>query len=175
MPLRVEILEPGLAQQHRRGYVGLTDPGHNAELVFPHVDTCLALALILNNKRLIGGHVGTQWPGSAAQDRHFCIDKIIALMDANHDQVQGDIVFLVLAGHGNWWHADFGAEVGTALAHWSSVPVYLGVTTDDNAPQGCNIYVRLDSLVVEKFDTMARRTWPNLKQMSDSVYKTNAF
>lgn len=175
MPLRVEVLEPGLALAQGRGYVGLTDAGANAELVFPHVDSCLALALILDNNRLIGGHVATQWPGMKEQDRHFCIERIIALMDANHEQAGGAISVLILAGHGNWWHADFGAEVGTALAHWGSAGHYLGVTTDDHAPQGCNIYVTPDSLVVEKYDTNTRRSWPNLGQMQDSIYKASAF
>lgn len=175
MALRVEILEPGLALEQGRGYCGLTDPGPGAELVFPHVDSCLAMALILDNGCLVGGHVAAQWPGMKDTNRRFCIERIIALMDALKAQAHGNLAFLVLAGHGSWWHADAGAEVGTAFAHWGDAPTYLGVTTDDKSPQGCNIYVQRDQLVVEKFDSHTRRTWDQLSQMPESIYKTSAF
>jgi hypothetical protein len=159
--------------QHGRGYVGLTDAGANAEIVFPHVDTCLALALILDNNRLIGGHVSTQWPGMPHEDHHFCIERIIALMDANLEQAGGKIVRLILAGHGNWWHANFNTEVGTAMAHWDDVP-YFGVVTDNNAPQGCDIHVHPDSLAIKNLNTNATRTWTSL-ELAQTTYKTNAF
>lgn len=175
MPLKVEILEPGLALSKGRGYVGLTDADDAAELVFPHVDSCLALALLLDNKRLLGGHVVAQWPGMASEDRHFSILQIISLMDANLGLAGGKPVRLVLAGHGNWWHADCGSEVGTAIAHWDDVETYLGVTTDDKAPKGCDIHITNDALEIENLSTHVWSKWPGLRQMTESIYKVQAF
>lgn len=45
------------------GYVVLA--AADEEILFPHVDSCLAMALVLSDGRLVGGHVGVQWDGNA--------------------------------------------------------------------------------------------------------------
>jgi len=31
------------------------------ELLFPHVDSCMAIAFVLDDDRMVGGHVSFQW------------------------------------------------------------------------------------------------------------------
>ena len=64
---KVEILEPGKAIPANRGYAGVGDPGD--ELFFPAVDSCCAVAAILEDGTLIGGHLGAQWPGE--KDKNY--------------------------------------------------------------------------------------------------------
>jgi hypothetical protein len=172
MPLRVELLEPGEAIPRGRGYVGVTDASPNAELIFPHVDSCLALALILDTGRLIGGHVPQQWHNAPEKNYSGCIGKILNLMEANRLRVGGEADLLIVAGHGNWWHGDLGAEAGTAMARWGAD--FFGVTTDDNAPKGVNVYVKPNSLTIERVHDHNRRVWNNLAGMR-GTYKTSAF
>jgi len=42
----------------------------NDELLFPHVDSCIAIAFVLNDGRMIGGHVGMMMPAADNLDPH---------------------------------------------------------------------------------------------------------
>lgn len=174
MPSRVVLLEPGEAIPAGRGYVGVTDPSPDSELVFPHVDSCLALALILTNNQLIGGHVPQQWFGEKGKNLGGSIKKIVDLMVANQLRVGGKVDLLIAAGHGNWWHADAGAEVGAAMAQWGGDGDYMGVTTDEQAPKGVDVVVKPSSLTVTRVHDGKQRTWNNLSNMK-GTYKVSAF
>lgn len=76
----------------------------NDELLFPHVDSCLAIAFIMSNATYIGGHVGMQMPNSPNLDSHGNAMTIVAQMlalvqNANIDQV-------LLAGDRSIWRND---------------------------------------------------------------------
>ena len=174
MPTRVELLEPGEAIPAGRGYVGVTDPSPHAELFFPHVDSCLALALILTNNQLIGGHVPQQWFGEKGKNLGGSIKKVVDLMVANQLRVGGEVKLLIAAGHGNWWHDDAGTEVGTAMAQWGGESNYMGVVTDEQAPKGVDVLVKPTSLTITRCHDGKQRIYNNLDN-TKSVFKSSAF
>jgi hypothetical protein len=150
MPTRVELMEPGKAIEQGRGYVGVTDPSDASEIFFPHVDSCLALALILDNKRLIGGHVPQQWPGQRVTDMNYCVKKIIDLMDAELNRVKGNIERLIMAGDSAWFHADRGTEANTAMAKWEQYGNWIQLSIDPKGGGGADVYITRKSIKLVK-------------------------
>jgi hypothetical protein len=94
MALHVEILEPAKAIPKGRGYVGLAEKG--GQLFFPAVDSCLAVTLVLDTGRLIGGHM-------ALKDCPVGMQRVYELMKANLDNEEGRIkAFITVGDLGNW-------------------------------------------------------------------------
>ena len=150
MPTRVELLEPGEAIPKGSGYVGVTDSSDASEIFFPHVDSCLALVLILNNKRLIGGHVPQEWPGNKP-DLKFCIKKIIDLMHAQFEEVGGEIERLIMAGDSAWFHSDRGTEANTAMAKWEQYNNWIQLSIEPKGGGGANVSITRKSIKLVKF------------------------
>jgi hypothetical protein len=101
--MQIELLEPGIAVPKGRGYVGVGDPGDT--IYFPHVDSCMAIVAIFDKTRLIGGHIGAQWPGHHEVDYKFCGNQILTLMEANRKRVKADActtLILVYPGSTGW-------------------------------------------------------------------------
>lgn len=49
-------------------------------LVFPHVDSCLAIAFITSDERVIGGHVGLQWSIDSPPDPEKNAERVYKKM-----------------------------------------------------------------------------------------------
>lgn len=101
MVKEVTLLEPGEAIPKNRGYVGVADAG--GKIVFPHVDSCCALAFILQDGTLIGGHLGAQWPGTKGVNYVQNGMRVERLMQENRKRL-GDksVTTVVSVGPGNW-------------------------------------------------------------------------
>jgi hypothetical protein len=105
----IRVVEPALAGVHN--YVDVAQV--NDELVFPHVDSCLAIAFLLNNGRKVGGHVGMQMPNSPNLDPAGNAAQITQQMLG---QLGGGVVQkVVLVGDANW-EQDFVTNVDVIQA-----------------------------------------------------------
>lgn len=166
MPTRVELLEPGEAIPKSRGYVGVTDPSETSEIFFPHVDSCLALVLILDNNRLIGGHVPQQWPGQGVPNLNFCVKKIIDLMDAELKRVGGTIQRLIMVGDRAWFHADRGTEANTAMAQWEQYENWIQLSVEPQGGGGTDVSVTRKSIKLVKCkQPRTEQTYNNLSNI----------
>jgi hypothetical protein len=95
--MTVRCVEPGLAVNGAQYLV--TCPA-NDELLFPHVDSCLAIAFLLVDGRIVGGHVGMQLPTSPDLDPYGNANAIANQMIGAAQGV--GITQVILAGDGNW-------------------------------------------------------------------------
>ena len=100
----------------------MVNVGAANELLFPHVDSCLAIAMLLNDGRVVGGHVGMMMPGAQNLDpggnaANMCGNMLALVAPATLDR-------LVLVGDANWEN-DFntGADVIQALIQQSAAPI----------------------------------------------------
>jgi hypothetical protein len=93
----IRCVEPALAVGNLQ-YVVQVDA--TDELLFPHVDSCLAIAFLLADGRLIGGHVGMQLPNSPNLDPHgnamAVANQMLAL------SAGAGVTRVVLVGDANW-------------------------------------------------------------------------
>ncbi|WP_086933584.1 hypothetical protein [Agarilytica rhodophyticola] len=101
--MTTKCVEPGEAVNGPHQYVVAVPP--NDELLFPHVDSCIAIAFIMNDASYIGGHVGMQMPNSPnlaprANALNICTQMQVLAQHGTIDRV-------ILAGDGNVWRHDF--------------------------------------------------------------------
>jgi hypothetical protein len=135
-------------------YVQHAGPGD--EILFPHVDSCMAIAFILDDGTVIGGHVPAQWGPQDPLDYAGNADRVSSLMTAAFillsDFERRTHRFarkLVTLGDGNWRRqADCVFKVRTGV----------GVTDhlhyDKQVGGGVDLYLKPDAgLVVVKSST----------------------
>lgn len=94
----IRCVEPALANAID---LSVVDVPAGQELLFPHVDTCLAMAMLLADGRTIGGHASMQ-----AADPNAPLDPYgnAKLMLASMNMLRGATVVtkFVLIGAGHW-------------------------------------------------------------------------
>jgi len=96
--MTIRCVEPGLAVEGRHAYL-VTVPA-NDELLFPHVDSCLAIAFVLADGRMIGGHVGMQMPGADNLDP---LGNAVQICTQMLQRIGNSPVRkLILVGDANW-------------------------------------------------------------------------
>lgn len=80
------------------GYVVVADSSES--VLFPHVDSCLAIAFMLADNRIVGGHVGMQWGGSddikPADNSLRIVDEMLTCVG------RSKISYVVFLGDPNW-------------------------------------------------------------------------
>jgi hypothetical protein len=91
-------VEPAEAVGGRYDY--LVQVPANDELLFPHVDSCIAIAFVLADGRMIGGHVGMMMPNVPdlnpyGNAMHICRQMLTATGNAR-------IANVLMVGDGNW-------------------------------------------------------------------------
>lgn len=102
------LYEPKIAQEKGTGYVGWGNLGD--ELFFPHVDSCCALAVVLDNHCIIGGHVPLQWGGMDDMNAAANMKKIYNLIDVTRrNHVGGRTVAGIIAVGPSHWTIPYGA------------------------------------------------------------------
>lgn len=98
------------------------------ELLFPHVDSCLAITFILSDGRLIGGHVGMMMPGAGNLDPRgnanaLCNQMLALVPPAN-------ITRLVMVGDANWEQdLNDGTDIIQELINTTHAPISYFVDT----------------------------------------------
>jgi hypothetical protein len=97
--MTVRCVEPGLAVN---GAQYLVTSAADDELLFPHVDSCLAIAFPLTDGRIVGGHVGMQMPTSPDLDPWGNANAIANQMIVAAQGV--GVSKAILVGDGNWEH-----------------------------------------------------------------------
>lgn len=99
----IRCVEPGLSVETGQPYVvrvNATD-----ELLFPHVDSCLSIAIVLQNGQMLGGHVGMQMPNADDLDPY---GNALAITDQLMKMAGSDpIARVILVGDGGTWENDF--------------------------------------------------------------------
>jgi hypothetical protein len=75
--------------------VGIED-----EVVFPHVDVCMAIAFILSDGRMVAGHVPGQWDAFADVDKSGNASRILREMNVLRNDVK--VQSLVTMGDADW-------------------------------------------------------------------------
>lgn len=98
--MTVKCVEPAEARAHDPNYTYLVQVAATNELLFPHVDSCLAIAFELTDGRMIGGHVGMQMPGANNLDPYGNATNIAGQMMGLLGAAQ--IRRVILVGDGNW-------------------------------------------------------------------------
>lgn len=96
--MTVRCVEPAEALGGPNDY--LVSVAANDELLFPHVDSCIAIAFILNDGSMIGGHVGMQMPTAANLDPHGNAMQICNQMMQRVGNAQ--VNTLLMVGDANW-------------------------------------------------------------------------
>ena len=96
MNTTIRCVEPAAVGPHN--YLAQAD--NRDELLFPHVDSCLAIAFLLNNDHAIGGHVGMMMPGANNLNPHGNAIQICNQMQAMIGNAQVSKVILI--GDANW-------------------------------------------------------------------------
>ncbi len=96
--MTVRCVEP--AEAAPGGNRFLVNVPANDQLLFPHVDSCIAIAFVLGDGRMIGGHVGMMMPGANNLDPHgnamqIC-NQMLALVGPTNVQK------LIMVGDANW-------------------------------------------------------------------------
>lgn len=96
------LYEPKIALEKGTGYVGWGAVGD--ELFFPHVDSCCALAVVLDNKSLVGGHVPLQWGGMEDMNAGANMKKIYDLIDVTRRNHVGNraVTGIIAVGPAHW-------------------------------------------------------------------------
>lgn len=94
----IACVEPAAATPGINSYLVLV--AATDELLFPHVDSCIAIAFVMMDGRMVGGHVGMQMPTAIDLDPYgnalkIC-EEMIALIGV------GPIARVILVGDGNW-------------------------------------------------------------------------
>lgn len=74
-------------------YIVITRPPDNVE--FYHVDSCLAVAFILEGNIFIGGHVGMMWPPSDDLAPHANVVRMIQEMQIHRGNRKVDRLIIV--------------------------------------------------------------------------------
>lgn len=101
--MTTKCVEPGEAATGPHQYVVMAP--QNDELLFPHVDSCIAIAFIMNNGRYIGGHVGMQMPNDQnLQPRRNAMMICTQMMQLAQN---GTIDKVILVGDRGIWCNDF--------------------------------------------------------------------
>jgi hypothetical protein len=93
----IRCVEPALAVE---GLAYLVYAEADDELLFPHVDSCLAIAFVLANGRAVGGHVAMQMPNDPdlkpwANAMSIAKQMVAACKGAA-------VVKLIMVGDANW-------------------------------------------------------------------------
>jgi hypothetical protein len=94
---KVKCVEPGFSVEGKGSHVGVASA--DDELVFPHVDSCLGIALILSDNRMVGGHVGAFTP----KDEYDPSGNTMKVLDEMLELAgQGQIAKIVCLGDSEW-------------------------------------------------------------------------
>ena len=153
-PNTVEVLEPGKAIPSGRGYVGIAKA--DGELLFPYVDSCCAIAIVLEDGTMIGGHMGAQWPGEASMNYDANAKRIVSLMDANRRRLGGKTVTTVITLYAHssdtWQEA-----VSAAWSMWGPENV---LDIDTNKSGGVDVIVSATGIVVRRLTDNLEKKYP---------------
>ena len=96
--MTTRCVEPAVAAEGPYEY--LVEVEADDELLFPHVDSCLAIAFILEDGRVLGGHVGMMLPGADSLDPYGNAMSICEQMLGKRKGAQ--VRRVILVGDGNW-------------------------------------------------------------------------
>jgi hypothetical protein len=96
----VKCVEPAEARANDPAYNCIVSAPKETELMFPHVDSCLAIAMLLDDGRVVGGHVGLFMSGATAPDAQRNTEAIFAEMQ--HLRGVTTITSLYLVGESSW-------------------------------------------------------------------------
>lgn len=75
--MTIECVEPAWVKEKGLPCVALAT--HQESIMFPHVDSCLAIAFILSDNRIVGGHVGQQMPPDPPPE--FDLEKLSSIFN----------------------------------------------------------------------------------------------
>lgn len=62
------------------------------ELLFPHVDSCMAIAFVLEDDRMVGGHVSFQWDEFGEPNEEMNVAAMVAEMKQLYDNAKVKIL-----------------------------------------------------------------------------------
>ena len=96
--MTVKCVEPAAASPGGDRY--LVSVAADDELLFPHVDSCIAIAFLLGDGRMIGGHVGMMMPGATDLNPHGNALQICNEMIAKVGASQ--VKKVIMVGDANW-------------------------------------------------------------------------
>jgi hypothetical protein len=162
---RRECKEPGSGGP----YVVRANAGD--QLVFPHVDSCLAVVFVLSNGDLIGGHVGIQWGGGgprsnthwenyASPDPLGNAKRVIREMNMLHlpeEMIVRLISLCDLAGQDPIW------QLGAIYAGIVPMTIPHMILDSRNATRG------IDLTVNGQLSTVTAARWQNLPSPKTTV------
>jgi hypothetical protein len=95
------LYEPKEALERNKAYAVVAKADDT--LTFPHVDSCLAMVLRLDDDTVLAGHVPQQWAGMPGVAKEQCYKKMLALLEANRKR-HGDhkAVHMIAVGPNDW-------------------------------------------------------------------------
>ena len=99
---RITLYEPTIAAEHQADYVGSAAVG--SKLFFPHVDTCCALAAVLSNGTVVGGHVPLLWGGPNDGDAATNMQRVWGRLGTLRQAINGPptVVGIIAVGPFHW-------------------------------------------------------------------------
>lgn len=96
------LYEPKIAHEKGTEYVEWGAPGD--VLFFPHVDSCCALAVVMDDHSMVGGHVPLQWGGMEDMNAAGNMQKVYDLIDTarrNHGGGRA-VTGIIAVGPAHW-------------------------------------------------------------------------
>ncbi len=99
---RITLYEPSIAAEQQLDYFGSAGVGD--KLFFPHVDTCCALAAVLSNGTVVGGHVPLLWGGNNNGDAATNMPRVWGRLDTLRQAINGPpaVVGIIAVGPAHW-------------------------------------------------------------------------
>jgi hypothetical protein len=152
--MKVELLEPGKVNA-KSGGIFIGSAGEGDYLLFPHVDSCIAL-IVYGENCLVGGHLGAQMPG--AKETNYpkagrYVWQKVAGIHANLNG-KGSDCQVVTIGHPNWYIKEVVSDIWAALKPNGQ----LALKTTEKQPKGVDIMASRDKIIVKKCPNWGQ-TW----------------
>ena len=96
------LYEPSIATEKSLDYVDSAVVGD--ELFFPHVDTCCALAAVLSNGTVVGGHVPLLWGGTNNGDAAANMPRVWGRLETLRRAINGPptVAGIIAIGPAHW-------------------------------------------------------------------------
>jgi hypothetical protein len=113
-------------------------------LYFPHVDSCMVVAFVLENECIIGGHIGAGWPGEKELNykgnAQKVIDRMLAKVAAEEkSEVIRTIAYVNTNNMGVWKEALDYLYVALKINPYEDVDKFQLVA--QNCPKGAHITI----------------------------------
>ncbi|MES2297926.1 MAG: hypothetical protein V4582_12845 [Pseudomonadota bacterium] len=143
------------------------------ELFFPHVDSCCALAVVMADKSMVGGHIPLQWGGMDDMDAATNMQKIYDLIDVTRrNHAGGKAVAGIIAVGPAHWTIPYGVVLAKFDPDYSMEFPALRVDTQRTA-NGVDVTIRstVGKFVVDVVDFKTKEA-KSYDMPDDSVSKT---